>query len=157
MRGELVAAMRTKQLAWPAIPQLLGSKPDLPPSCYGHFSLSPMKSHSSDEVTGLPPDGCWLIAGDMSKSHLKKLLKSGKHAACSLGSLSGALCLVSSSSISPHFLIPLGERGGNTTGIWTLVPLMRRKWESNCLLDLQVFLSQVFLITRRSYVWLLVQ
>lgn len=105
-----MAAVRTKWLAWPGIPQLLGSKPGLPPSPYGHFSLSHMKNHSSDEVTGLPPHGCWLIVGDMSK----KLLKSEEGAACSLSSLPGALCLLSRSSISPHFLIPLGERGRDT-------------------------------------------
>lgn len=104
VRGELEAAVRTERLAWPAIPQLLGSKEDFPPSPQGHFSLSLMKSHCSDEASVLPPHGCWLIRGCVKKPS-KDLLKSGKVAACSPGSLRGALCPLCSSSISPCFLI----------------------------------------------------
>lgn len=126
--------MRTEPLAWPPIPQLLGSKEDLPPSPQGHFSLSLMKSHCSDEASVLPPRGCWLIRGCIKKPS-KDLLKSGKGAACSPRSLCGALCPLCSSSVSPCFLITLRGGGGDTTGIGTWVPLMHRTGESNCVLD----------------------
>lgn len=70
-------------------------------------------------------DGCWLISHQRTSWNQEKVLPV----------LEAALCPLSSFNVFPCFLLPLRERDGDITGIWTWVPLLYQKGGSNCILD----------------------
>lgn len=92
------------RLAWPTIPQFLGSKANLPPSHQICFSVSPCEE--LDEASGLALHSCQLVGGCV-KEPPRKLLDSGRYclfpAFLAWNSLSFA-------QLSHFYLFSVGER-----------------------------------------------